>query len=188
MSNRYQFILAIFFLLGAIALGVYQWNERSALVLEAAQLTSEASNLTTTKKQLEEEYQVVKVEVTAERETAAQELSSVFPSKEDITSLSRLFDEFSVTNNFDANPFFISSLTYGEEVAEAGYRYVKVSVNFTASKKNLSKFLEFIETSGSLEGEARLMSVEDLTVNYPSEYGGTYEVQAEINAYYSQEL
>lgn len=190
MSDRNKFILGLLILMGAVALGVFEWNEREALLIRADQLNTEALTLTATSDALKDDYEAIKVEVTAARETATQELSVVFPTKEDITVLTRLFDDFAVSNNFDTNPFFISSLSYETvQMAESGnYRYVPVQLSITASKKNLSEFLEYIESSGSLEGEVRLMSVEDLSIEYPDEFGGSYEVQVEINAYFSQEI
>lgn len=190
MNDRNKFIFGLFLILVTVSYGVYQWYERDALNVKADQLSTEASNLTAEIDQLKEAYDAVKVEVTAERETAAQEMAVVFPLDEDLTTLTRLFDTFAVQKNYEGNPFFISSITYGdEEVGETGnYRYLPVRIDFTSSKKNLSKFLEYIETSGSLEGEIRLMSIEDMQITYPTEFGGTYEVQAEINAYFSQAI
>ena len=190
MNDRHKFIAGLLVLLVTVGYGVFQWYEREALGVEANQLTSEASNLTTVSDQLKEDYNAIKVEVSADRETAAQELSVVFPTKEDLTTLTRLFDKFASTNNFASNPFFISSLAYETaKVSESGNtRYVPLRLSIESSKKNLSKFLEFIENSGSLEGEVRLMTAEDLKIQYPDEFGGSYEVQIELNAYFSQEI
>lgn len=190
MSDRNKFILGLLILMGAVALGVFEWNEREALLIRADQLNTEALTLTATSDALKDDYEAIKVEVTAARETATQELSVVFPTKEDLTVLTRLFDDFAVSNNFDTNPFFISSLSYEAAQTPEGssYRYVPLRLSITTSKKNLSEFLEYIESSGSLEGEVRLMSVEDLSIQYPQEFGGSYEVEVEINAYFSQEI
>lgn len=190
MNDRHQFILAILVVLGVVTYGVFQWSERTALILEADSLATQANNLTSESKKLTENYQTIKAEVTADRETAAQELALVFPTNEDLTTLTRLFDTFEGVNNFDTNPFFISGITYdAAKTSEDGsYRYVPVSMSLTSSKKNLSEFLEYIETSGSLEGEVRLMSVEDMSITYPEEFGGTYEARVTVDAYFSQEL
>lgn len=190
MSDRNKFILGICILLITLAYGVFQWFEREALGLRANQLNTEASNLTAVSDQLKEDYDAIKVEVTAARETAAQELSVVFPTKEDLTTLTRLFDDFAGKNNFASNPFFISSLSYETaKISDNGsYRYVPLRISLESSKKNLSKFLEYIENSGSLEGEVRIMTAEDIKIQYPAEFGGSYEVQIELNAYFSQEI
>lgn len=190
MNDRHKFIAGLLILLVTIAYGVFQWNEREALAVEANILSSEAANLTAVSNNLKEDYDTIKLEVSSARETAAQELSVVFPTKENLTTLTRLFDDFSVKNNFASNPFFISSLSYDTALMsdEGNYRMVPVRLNIESSKKNLSKFLETIETSGSLEGEVRLMSVEDIKIQYPNEFGGSYDVQVEIYAYFSQEI
>ncbi len=182
--------MGIFVLLATIAYGVYQWSERDALILTANQLNTEAATLTAVNDQLTEDYDAIKVEVTAARETATQELGLVFPTNEDLTALTRTLDTWASEHNFEANPFFISSLSYEEaKVSESGTtRYLPLRMSIETSKKNLSKFLEYIESSGSLEGQVRLMSIEDLRIQYPAEFGGSYEVQIELNAYFSQEI
>ena len=188
MNDRHQFMLALFLLLATIGYGIFQWKEREALLIQADALSSEVINLTGVSKELTEDYQMIKSVVTADRETAAQELALVFPTTEDLTNLTRLFDDFAVKNNFESNPFFISSITY-ESVENAGdYRSVPVNLNVTTSKKNLNKFLEFVGTSGSLEGEVRLMSISEMGLTYPNEFGGTYDVRIIVNAYFSQAL
>ena len=190
MNDRNKFIAGLLILLMTIGYGVFQWFEREALILKANQLNTEASNLTTIRDNLKEDYDTIKVEVTAARESSAQELSVVFPTKEDLTTLTRLLDDFASKNNFDSNPFFISSLSYEvSRVSEnAATRYVPLRLSIESSKKNLSKFMEYIETSGSLEGEIRLLTAEDIRIQYPASFGGSYDVQIELNAYFSQEI
>ena len=190
MNDRMKLYIGIFLLLVATAVGVWQWNEMSANLIEADSLISEAVTQSAIKDNLIADYQDIKVEVDESRERALQEVDLIFPTEEDITNLTRLFDDFAVMNNFSSNPFFISSINYQAslEVEGEGYRYVPVSLSVNTSSKNLGEFLEFVETSGSLESEVRLMSIEEMTVNYPSEYGGSYNVRFTINAYFSQEI
>lgn len=190
MNNRYPTFFALFVLLGTLAYGIFQWNEREVLLIESKSLSTQVSTLTSESKGLVEKYQSIKSDVNAERETYAQELSLVFPTSEDLTMLTRLFDDFSVKNNFSTNPFFISSISYDEAELDSNgsYRYVPVNLTVTSSKKNLSKFLEFIESSGSFEGEVRLMSVNSMGLRYPEKYGGTYEANILIYAYFSEEI
>lgn len=192
MNDRHQLFVGLFILALALGLGVWQWSEMQAMKQEAVALQTEASNLTAFSKSLADDYKEIKVEVTASREASEQALTQVFPQTEDLTALTRMFDDYSVKNNFESNPFFISSLQYGvdSEESEDSSAYRSLTLNLTAesSKKNLSKFLEMIENSGSLEGETRLMSVQSLVLSYPTEYGGTYDVRAQIRAYYAPAL
>ena len=190
MKDRTQFIIGLLIILGTIGYGVWQWDQTSTLIVEANQLQSQITTLTSDSKTLATDYQGIKKDVSAARTVSSQELAQVFPSTEAISDLTRLLDSFSVKNNFESNPFFISQITYQAPVTPDGalYQYVPVAMSVTSSKKNLSKFLEYVESSGSLEGQVRLMSVEDLSLNYPTEYGGTYSAQITINAYFAQDL
>jgi len=186
MNNRHQFILGLVLLIGALGVGVWQFSLMQANIVTTDSMKSQINNLAVEKATLIEEYQSIKTDVAEERDSSAQELALVFPTDENLTSLTRLFDEFATKNNFNSNPFFISNINYKSEVAsdDESYFYVPVNLTMTTSKKNLTKFLEYVESSGALEGEVRLMSVEDFTVNYPAEYGGTYDVNMELFAYY----
>lgn len=190
MNDRNKLLFGLFLFLATLAYGVYQWNERGSLLVQTEQLGTQAANLTSISETLTNDYQNIKVSVNVSREITSQELDVVFPTEEDLTTLTRLLDTFAVTNNFESNPFFINSITYQNVLsAENGaYRYVPLDLDLTTSKKNLNKFLETIENSGSLEGGVRLMSVERLSIRYPEEFGGTYEVQLTIHAYFSQAL
>lgn len=192
MNDRHQLFIGLFVLALAACLGVWQWSELQGIKESTAALQSEVTNLTSFSKTLADDYKEIKVEVTEARDESEQALSQVFPRSEDLTALTRMFDEYSVKNNFESNPFFISTIQYAGnkegEAASSSYRSLDLNLSAESSKKNLSKFLEMIENSGSLEAETRLMSVESLTLSYPSEYGGTYEVRAEIRAYYAPAL
>jgi Tfp pilus assembly protein PilO len=190
MKNKQQSIFGGILILLALGLGIWQWGVRQNNVDLVESYEQEISLMTASISSYTDTYQDVKVRVNESRETALQEVALVFPNEESITDLTRMLDDFAVRNNFSTNPFFISNLQYqsAQEVEDGDYRYVPVSMNITSSSKNLNKFLEFIASSGSLEGETRLMSIEDLTIQYPSEYGGTYELKVLLNAYFSQEL
>ncbi len=190
MNDRHKIYIALLIMLGTLAYGVWQWNELSALNIQAKFLQSEVTNLTSESTQLASDYQGIKKEVSAARATSSQELAQVFPARENLSDLTRLLDNFAVKTNFENNPFFISQMTYQSPTTPEGafYQYVPVSMSVTTSKKNLSKFLEYVESSGSLEGEVRLMGVENLRLSYPTEYGGTYDVLIDLNAYFAQGL
>ncbi len=191
MNDRHQFFIGLFVLLFAVGLGIWQWNELQGMKEQTVALQSEASNLRTFSANLAEDYKDIKVEVTAARQETEQSLSQVLPENEDLTALTRLFDDYAVKNNFESNPFFISTIQYATPTdSQEGttYRSTQLNLSADASKRNLSKFLEMIEASGSLEAETRLMSVDNLSISYPSEYGGTYDVRAEIQAYYAPAL
>lgn len=185
MTERHKIISGIFLLLITIGIGVWQFTEMQANKIKTNTLNLESQNLTALGKNFTDEYQTIKTDALKARESSTQELALVFPVDEDLTNLTRMFDDFAVKNNFSTNPFFISDLKYGGTETPEGenYSFVPVTMNITTSEKNLNKFLEYIETSGSLEGQTRLMGIEDISISYPDEYGGTYDVKLNLNAY-----
>lgn len=190
MKDRKKAFLGTFVLLVAIGIGIWQWSVRESHVLQTNVLNTQVVNLTNQKNELVTRYQEVKTEVTETRSTETEQLKAVFPINEALTDLTRAFDDFEVKNNFDTNPFIIGNISYSTPVILDGesFRSIPVSLEIESSKSNLEEFLEFIEASGALESETRLMSIEEMTVRYPEEIGGTYSVNFLINAYFSQDL
>lgn len=188
MTERHKFMTGMLVILIAVAIGAWQWSNLQGIKFDTARLNADVSNLSAIKNAEVAANQGLKSEVNAMRATSGEELTAVFPTDEDITALTRLFDEFAVKNNYPNNPFFISNISYDTRIneEEGGYRSVNFSVSLTASRKNLDKFVEFIETSGSLESGVRLMSVEDMRIVYPIETD--YSAELTLKAYFSQEI
>ncbi len=190
MTERHKFISGLVIIAITLIGAIWQWNELTAMQVETNTFATDAGNLTTTKSGIIKENESLKGEISKLREGSNEELAAVFPTTEDITSLTRLFDTFSVQNNFPTNPFFIGNINYEKAVNVEGttYRYVPVNIALTSSRKNFDKFIEFIETSGSLESGVRLMSIDNIRIVYPQESGGDYSVELQIKAYFSQAI
>jgi len=190
MKDRTKILVGLFVLLLTAGLAYWQWDILSANKSMVSVLGTEVSTLTSQKEAFAGEYQTVKTDTAESNETLAQDLLRVFPPNEDITNLTRLLDDFAMKTNFENNPFFVSNIRYGdvETPDGANYRILPVSLELTTSAKNLSKFLEFVETSGSLKANVRLMSAETVSVSYPNEFGGTFEAQIDLNAYFAQSV
>lgn len=191
MNDRHQLFIGLFILAFALGLGVWQWSELQGLKGQIIALQTEATNLTSISSALASDYKEINVDVASAREQTKQAFAQVLPQNEDLTALTRMFDNYEAANNFASNPFFISAIQYSSASTDeefTAYRSISFNLSVNASKKNLSKFLEMIETSGSLEAETRLMSIGDLNISYPAQYGGTYDVRADVQAYYAPVL
>jgi hypothetical protein len=188
MNNRKLIIAAVLFVLG-LALTGWQWTVLQHHKDTASEQNREAVSLSAVKEQEINAYQEVKVDALALRSGTEQDLNLVFPTDEGITDLTRMLDEFAVRNNFQSNPFFIGNISYqSPKDAENDTQVLPMSLSVTTSRKNLDKFLDFVEQSGSLKSETRLMSIESMDVTMPSEFGGTYSVRFQIHAYFSREI
>ncbi|OIP81127.1 hypothetical protein COW94_00215 [Candidatus Peregrinibacteria bacterium CG22_combo_CG10-13_8_21_14_all_44_10] len=116
-----------------------------------------------------------------------EEIAGVFPDNEDITSLTRAFDEFSVANNFSNNPFFISSINYNDsdESDDGKYMVLPFTMKASSSENNFYKFLEYIETSGNLDNQVRLMGVDGISINLATD-DDVLSYSLELNAYFQK--
>lgn len=118
-----------------------------------------------------------------------EEIAGVFPSEEDLTSLNRAFDQFELDNNYSNNPVFISSISYKEsyEADDGNYMVLPLSMKVDSSEENFYKFLEYIETSGNLDNQVRLMEVTDVSISVAdSGDDDMISFSLELNAYFQQ--
>lgn len=116
-------------------------------------------------------------------------LKEVFPISDNYTELTRAFDTFEQSLHRATNPFVISSIDYQDVKTSANgqYKYLPLRMNISSSKENFMKFLEYIETSGSLVGKVRLMDIQSIRLNFSEDAGTdvkTINFSVLIHAYF----
>lgn len=190
MSNRTKVIIGLVILAIVAGFSIWQGSIMQGNLITINTLNEEAANLRKTQKELQDRHKDIKVDITKSRLESEQDLALIFPTDEEITSLNRIFDDFSTQNDFAENRFFISSVSYGasKNGPKDEYRIVPISMSLQASKKNLYKFIDFIDSSGALKGGVRLMSIESLNLSYPSGTGEPFGVTMTLNAYFSRSI
>lgn len=114
-----------------------------------------------------------------------EKLSSIFPTDEDLTGLTRLFDDFAFKNHYANNPFFISQLSYGAPADNESLnaRVLPITMTVETSERNFFKFLEFVETSGSVESGVRLLATNGINLQLSDEGSDVMNVQLTLQAY-----
>lgn len=126
------------------------------------------------------DYQDAKKDFMDDVSANQEKIDAVFPSDEDITGLTRAFDDFAFENHYANNPFFINQLAYDDiEVLET-YRILPISMSLETSQSNFEKFLEYVDTSGSLDNGVRLMSIDSISLQLVED---ELRVQLSLNAY-----
>ena len=116
-------------------------------------------------------------------------LKTVFPSSDNYTELTRAFDAFEQELNRTKNPFVISNIEYQDVQVDpdGNYKYLPLRMNITSSRENFAKFLRYIETSGSILDNVRLMDIQSIhmSFNEDSESGDkSVNFSVKINAYF----
>ena len=95
-------------------------------------------------------------------------LKTVFPSSDNYTELTRAFDAFEQELNRTKNPFVISNIEYQDVQVDpdGNYKYLPLRMNITSSRENFAKFLRYIETSGSILDNVRLMDIQSIHMSF----------------------
>lgn len=112
-----------------------------------------------------------------------QELNSVFPAEGDYTSLTRLLDDFFKKNNTSKNPIVATDLQFEQPTEDDKklFTILPFSMNIESSEENFYRFLAFAESSGTLSGKIRLMDIQSIQLNFPSEEEQTAKKSIRFN-------
>lgn len=144
--------------------------------------------------QIEAELRKVKEENIDLIQTIQNQLDVVLPKSEDYTSLTRSLDNFASEIHRLKNPFLISNLQYSKSKgdSELAYEIMPFKMTIQSSFDNFFKFLKFVETSGTLSDETRLIDIQSIIINFVTPTGtegntsGRDEINFNVamNAYY----
>lgn len=144
--------------------------------------------------QTEAELQKIKEENLDLTQTIQNQLDVVMPNTEDYTSLTRSLDNFASEIHRLRNPFLISNLQFAKAkgTSELAYEVMPFKMTIQSSSDNFFKFLKFVESSGTLSDETRLIDIQSIIINFVTPTGtegntsGRDEINFNVsmNAYY----
>jgi len=120
-----------------------------------------------------------------EEERFHRQLLAVLPEGEQYTQLARDLDIFFEENFTEASTFVASSLRFGQGTQSGDYAILPVSLTIESSEKNFFKFMEFVENSGALAENTRIMDIQSVRIALPGEEAstGNYNYTVNLNAY-----
>lgn len=113
-----------------------------------------------------------------------REIAEVFPGGEQYTPLTRLLDDFFKKNNRLGNPIIATDLQFSQTSEDADKRYLILpfTLNIESSEENFYRFLAFVESSGTLSDRIRLMDIESINLNFPTENDPKAKKRIHFNA------
>ncbi len=127
-----------------------------------------------------------KKEVFTEREKEyVTELGKVFPQTPELTNFTRTIDDYFYRNNFASNEIFLKNMSFGEPMAGEGFQSTAVSMSITSSKNNFINFLNYVENSGALKSNVRVMDIDSIDVTFREDAQGPelYDYRISLNIY-----
>lgn len=167
-------IFTVLFLLVAAGYSYFQYIKLTET--KQALLTEQdvVNQISTASKQMNAQYTGLAGAFDKDFNSLKDGVQAVFPDKENYTELTRSLDAFVETNNNSMlSPIFMSDLKFGEPRIDAVKEYSVLPFNLTLSttNDNFTKFLRFIENSGSITAGDRLMEVTSISINFPTDQG-----------------
>ncbi len=182
--------IALALLLILVGFSAWQFSIFQANKVTAEAAYSNTENFRSIQEQLLEDHQTLKARVQTTRRETEQNLSLVFPTDESLTGLTRMLDDFASRNHFSENPFFIDSIDYGASTAvlDGSAQALPFTLHVNTSRKNLERFFDFVDESGTLAGGTRLLSIESIDLSYPKEFNAPFDATLNMRAYFSRPL
>lgn len=178
-------------------LGFYTYTNAMKLLDIRTQITTNDNiynSLVETDNRIADELETVKTENEDLTLTIQNQLDLVMPNGEELTSLTRTLEGFAGDIHRLKNPFMISNLqfTKSKESPDLSYEVLPFKMTIQSSYDNFFKFLEFVENSGTLSDETRLLDIQSIVINFVTPTGaesntsGRDEINFNVsmNAYY----
>jgi len=165
--------LTIVVLIAAGTWGFFQYQSLIATQAALAKGETEMITLQTSVDDSAQAYKDLGTKATADTSLITNAVRAVFPQEEGYTSLTRVLDNYAVTANTVADPFFAGSLSFGSPVIDAKNEYATLpfTMSINASRNNFDKFLRYVETSGDLDSQVRLMAIKTVSLQLPDPTG-----------------
>jgi hypothetical protein len=152
---------------------------------QAASYENLHSSLTVTENRIEEEYLNVKDENRELSQQIRNELQLVFPKNENHTVLTRTLDQLANDLHRSLEPFMINNLQYmsPQEAEDDGFLVLPFKMTIHSSYDNFFAFLRYIQNSGSLNDQTRLIDMPSIVINFVTPAGGEGNISGtkEIN-------
>lgn len=170
-------ILCLALIIGIGAHAYFKWSDYTRFKTATTLNQTEVKKLNTDVNNKNVAYQKAHEDYDKLTGTIESGLKEVFPQSDNYTELNRAFDNLEASLNRAKSLFVISSIDYQDvAVSEDGtYRYLPLRMNIVSSPENFTKFLQYIEESGSLNEKVRLMDIQSIHLSFgdSEESGGS---------------
>lgn len=189
--RTYATLCTILFLI----MGFYTYNkfqEYSYIKSGLQASTNIAGQLRTEVAQVKTHYDNNKKDFDQLDKIMDQNLATVFPSNDNYTELTRALDSYEEDLAQNNSPFEVSNIEYQNPTTseEEAFSVLPFRMTIRSSSDNFTKFLHLVENSGAFDGDARLMDMSSIKLNFENSEGDQSEelinFTVQINAYFQK--
>ncbi len=174
--TQYTILLILILIIGAYF--AYQ-NYNNFSKITSRQLSSQQKVITLQKKANKDSsnYNQIKKDFEKQNKNIYIALDSVLPLNEDFTSLARTLDKYFLDNTNSKNSLFLSDLTFNisKHPKNKDYSILPFTMTITGSYHSFQSFLQYIQASGDLNNQTRLMDFNmiNLSLTKPTNQQGS---------------
>jgi hypothetical protein len=183
IKKNYARTAHVFQLLSVVALvaaGVYGYlqyqvltvaqNALSVAQAKVAPLQSSADKTTAA-------FGELKSQADTGAEDTINKIENVYPSDQNYTALTMKLDEFFKANDKPDNRIFQNSLSFGSPIIDAKNEFAVLpfTMSILTTREKLETFIRYVDSSGDLEGDVRLMDIRSISMSLPQEAEETTE-------------
>jgi len=170
-----------------VAAGVYCYFQYQKLAEAQTALADEQSRMSSMQASVDQysrSFDDLKKAADADSAEITNKIQGVYPLEENYTALTRMLDVFFKDNDKPSNPIFAGSLSFSEPVVDANkdYAVLPFTMSIEGTRENFEKFLRYVEGSGELGGNVRLMDIKMISLNFPAEAAAAFTVSPEAGA------
>lgn len=185
-NDRFFLILAVILLIVTGYFSFKYYAELRSVKADIISFDKVEENLTNTLSDSNVDF-TTKTDFFTERSSEhLAELEKVFPLDSDKTNFTRFIDDYFFRNNFLSNEIFLKSMVYGNPIMGDEFYELPVSMSITSSKTNFMNFLRYVESSGAIQSNVRVMDITSIDVTFREDDSGgkLYDYRISLNIYY----
>ncbi len=156
-----------------IFVGLLLYSYQSYLKYSFLQKVADTNNetvlaLTSTLRNTRTELQAQESLYDQQRLQVQKDLDITFPNGEAYTELTRQLDQFFFALNDQNPPIIHNNLRFDEPKlsTDQNYYILPFSMSIQSSKENFERFLDYVDNSGSIGSNIRLMSIQSIQINF----------------------
>lgn len=163
-------ILLVLLLAGGGYLGLINYQEYQATKTAYENEQNHLAELKGSADKEKRDFIALKKDLDSQNIGVNQSIEKILPSTEEFTNLARELDKYFLNTSGSTSPMFLSDLRFNAAKVDANAEFGLLPFNATINgdENGLKTFLNYVENSGDLNNNSRLLQIGNISLNYQS--------------------
>jgi len=186
-------VVTVIVFIAALVYGFLQYQKLAEAKTAIEQGQEKLIEMQTFKNRIADQYTTINTSFNEDFRDIREAINGTLPKNEDYTKLTQILDAFVNDLNKRSPTIFMSNLRFSQPRLDndKGYAVLPFSMTLSTTKDNFERILQYVESSGSLDEGSRLLSINSITINFPtkqvksdSSSDNDLSVSLSLNAYF----